>query len=83
MYERFAPMRPDGTLDAARGIRHFTVGTGGAPLTAIGTPVPNSEVRSNAAHGVLKMTLRADGYDWQFVPVAGKTFTDSGSGTCH
>jgi hypothetical protein len=23
------------------------------------------------------------GYDWKFVSVAGKTFTDSGSGTCH
>jgi hypothetical protein len=83
IYERFAPMRPDGTADPARGIRHFTVGTGGVPLTPIGTPVPNSEVQSNAAHGVLKLTLRADGYDWQFVPVAGTTFTDSGSGTCH
>ena len=81
--ERFAPMRPDGTADPVRGIRHFTVGTGGAPLTSIGTPVANSEVRSNSAHGVLKLTLRAEGYDWQFVPVAGKTFTDSGSGTCH
>jgi uncharacterized protein YjdB len=83
IYERFAPLRPDGTADPARGIRHFTVGTGGVPLTAIGTLVPNSEVQSNAAHGVLKLTLRPDGYDWQFVPVAGMTFTDSGSGTCH
>jgi hypothetical protein len=83
IYERFAPMRPDGTLDAARGIRHFTVGTGGAPLTAIGSAVANSEVRNNTAHGILKMTLRAEGYDWEFVPVAGKTFTDSGSGSCH
>ena len=29
------------------------------------------------------MTLRPDGYDWQFVPVAGKTFTDSGTAACH
>jgi uncharacterized protein YjdB len=83
IYERFAPMRPDGTADAVRGIRHFTVGTGGAPLTEINTPVAGSEVRNNTAHGILKLTLRADGYDWQFVPVAGKTFTDTGSGTCH
>jgi hypothetical protein len=32
---------------------------------------------------VLKLTLRADGYDFNFIPVAGRTFTDSGSGTCH
>jgi hypothetical protein len=29
------------------------------------------------------MTLRDGGYDWQFVPVAGRTFTDSGTGACH
>ena len=28
------------------------------------------------------MTLRPGAYDWQFVPVAGKTFTDSGTGPC-
>jgi hypothetical protein len=28
------------------------------------------------------MTLRADGYDWRWVPVAGGAFTDSGSDTC-
>ena len=44
--------------------------------------MPNSEVFS-ATHGVLKLTLRADGYDWAFVPIAGKTFTDAGSGTTH
>jgi hypothetical protein len=32
---------------------------------------------------VLKLTLYAGGYDWQFVPIAGQTFTDSGSGACH
>jgi hypothetical protein len=32
---------------------------------------------------VLKLTLRADGYDWAFVPIAGKTFTDGGSGSTH
>ena len=29
------------------------------------------------------MTLHAGGYDWQFVPEAGGSFTDSGSGNCH
>jgi hypothetical protein len=33
--------------------------------------------------GVLKLTLHAAGFDWQFVPVAGKTFTDSGNQACH
>jgi hypothetical protein len=40
--------------------------------------------KSNAdTFGVLQLTLRADGYDWTFVPEAGKSFTDTGSGTCH
>jgi len=29
------------------------------------------------------LTLHAGSYDWKFIPVKGKTFTDSGSGTCH
>ena len=82
-YERFAPMRPDGTRDDARGIREIIVGTGGASLRTLKAAQPNSEVRSNAAHGVLKLTLRGDGYRWDFVPIAGKTFTDTGTGTCH
>jgi hypothetical protein len=32
---------------------------------------------------VLRLTLHAGGYTWQFVPIAGKTFTDTGSGFCH
>ncbi|HLL98311.1 MAG TPA: hypothetical protein VK276_04485 [Rubrobacteraceae bacterium] len=35
-YERFAPQRPDGTLDTARGIREFVVGTGGASHYSFG-----------------------------------------------
>ncbi len=33
--------------------------------------------------GVLKLALYAGRYTWQFVPVSGSTFTDSGEGTCH
>lgn len=83
VYERFGPQAPDGTADAARGIREFVVGTGGADHYSFGTPKPNSEARNNTANGVLKLTLRSGGYDWQFVPAGGATFTDSGSGSCH
>ena len=47
IYERFAPQAPDGTLDMARGIREFVVGTGGANLTEIETLAANSEVRDS------------------------------------
>jgi hypothetical protein len=52
-------------------------------LYAIGTPKPNSEVRNNTTFGVLKLTLGSGSYAWQFVPVAGAGFTDSGTGSCH
>lgn len=82
-YERFAPQSPSAVLDNARGIREFVVGTGGKSLYAFTTIRNNSEVRYNGGDGVLRLTLRAWGYDWRFESVAGQTFTDTGSGDCH
>jgi len=83
-YERFAPQSPDGKADADHGIREFVVGSGGKNShRTMGKPKPNSEVRNDDTFGVLKLTLHATSYDWEFVPEAGKTFTDSGSGKCH
>ena len=78
-YERFAPQNATGGLDNARGIRQFVVGTGGAFFTGVGSAHPNSQVRNNDTFGIMKMTLRPTGYDWQFIRAAGGTFTDSGS----
>jgi hypothetical protein len=84
IYERFAPQTPAGMLDTARGIRQFTVGTGGENHTAItGTLSANSEVLNDDTFGVLKLTLHATSYAWQFIPASGATFTDSGSASCH
>jgi hypothetical protein len=81
-YERMAPMAPDGTRDDTTGIRQFIAGTGGDALVLPTVAIhPNSEVRA-AVFGVLKLTLRPGGYDWEFVPVEGQTFTDAGSGNC-
>jgi hypothetical protein len=84
-YERFAPQRPSGEADPERGIREFVVGTGGAGLFSFdrGTIKPNSRVRNDHTYGVLKLTLHPSSYDWQFVPVVDKTFTDSGTTSCH
>ena len=81
-YERFAPQDPTGRSDFLRGIRQFTVGTGGATLYGFGPSIPNLEVRDNTSWGVLKLTLSPTMYDWQFVPVAGHSFRDQGSGRC-
>lgn len=83
IYERFAPQNPSGQADALRGIREFIVGTGGANHTSIATVQPNSEVRNTDTFGALKLTLHQNSYDWKFMPVTGKTFTDSGSNLCH
>ena len=83
-YERFAPQNPAGEVDQVHGIREIVAGTaGGEGLFPFGATAPHSEVRDNETFGVLKLTLRARDYDWEFVPVPGKTFRDSGSGTCH
>jgi len=83
-YQRYAPMTPSGARDDAGGIRQFVVGTGGKTHYAVDPPpIPNLEAADGETFGVLKLTLRADGYDWAFVPEAGKTFTDTGSGSCH
>jgi len=82
-YERFAPQDPNGERDAENGIRQFVIGTGGASHHGFGMIRSNSEVRNGTTFGVLKLTLSGGSYDWEFVPVSGGTFTDSGSGTCH
>jgi hypothetical protein len=80
IYERFAPQNADGRRDVA-GMRQFTVGTGGAAPTGIRALAANSEV-VGTEEGLLRLTLRADAYDWQFVPIAGRSFSDSGSSVC-
>jgi hypothetical protein len=79
VYERFAPQDADGVADAG-GIREFVVGTGGAPPYPFVDVKPNSEVRLST-NGVLRLALKAGGYDWTFIPVSG--VGDSGSATCH
>lgn len=82
-YERFAPQTPTGRADPDSGVREFVAGTGGADHYAFGPPIANSEVRNGDTWGVLKLTLEPGAYKWQFIPVAGKTFSDSGSARCH
>jgi hypothetical protein len=83
-YERFAPQDPEGHADAKHGIREFVVGSGGKNShRRMGTAKPNSEARNDDTFGVLKLTLHPKGYQWEFVPQAGKTFNDTGSDVCH
>jgi hypothetical protein len=84
IYDRFAPSRPDQTVDNARGVQQFIVGTGGRDLSGLGPDNPNSQVRDNDTFGVFKLTLHPSSYDWQFVPAGGGGgFTDAGTRNCH
>ena len=81
-YERFEPIgaAPAGqvqpNLDPS-GIRAFVVGTGGKNHYAFAAAPLNGEViRDASTFGVLKLTLHANSYDWQFV-------NDPGIGNVH
>jgi calcineurin-like phosphoesterase family protein/Big-like domain-containing protein len=82
-YERFQPMTPQGAVDT-NGIQSIIVGTGGKDLQQPSSPPePNRAVQSSTSFGVLELTLHSSSYEWRFVPIAGQTFTDSGSRGCH
>ena len=82
LYERFALQDPDGRPDQARGIRQITVGTGGGALYTPVTSAPNTEA-IGVVFGVVKLTLSNGGYQWEFMPIPGASFSDSGMGQCH
>jgi hypothetical protein len=89
-YERFAPLRPNGTLDKTYGIREFIAGTGGqSPDSPMRLPRADYSKKDSekspgvTAYGILKLDLYESSYAWEFLPIEGETFTDSGSGQCH
>ena len=83
VYERYAPQDPRGAYDPRRGLRQFTVGTGGGSLYGFETVDANSEVRFRASYGVLRLALLRRGYEWQFVAAGPTRVIDAGSDRCH
>jgi acid phosphatase type 7 len=79
-YERFARLGENGQPTTS-GTRELVVGTGGAALRDIGSPLPGSE-KHIKTWGVLRMALRSDSYGWSFRNVS-NTVLDSGSTRCH
>lgn len=82
-YERFAPQRPNGSYDPARGIRQLTVGMSGKSRHGFLELAANSETRDNGTIGVLKLTLSDGGYAWELVKAPTAKRGDAGSGGCH
>jgi hypothetical protein len=79
-YQRWRPQDPAGEADRD-GIRQFVVGTGGRSLYAIpgGTPPDTLAVANARAFGVLRLTLKAEGYRWAWVTArAQPAFEDEG-----
>lgn len=82
-YERFAPMTPAGIVDTIGGITQIIVGTGGATLRGLRTPLSaNSAYQIVGHYGVLKLTLGAGAWRSAFIDVTGRVWDRSG-GTCH
>ena len=81
IYQRYGPQDAAAVANAF-GLREFVVGTGGKSLSTFGPTQPNLATRDNTKFGVLKLVLKASGYDWTFVSETGAT-SDPGSASCH
>ena len=87
-YQRFAPLNRDANGVEGGGMRQIIAGMGGKNLTTQSRPDSTVGLEAlmdgdtDPAFGVLKLTLRGGSYGWEFVPVAGKTYTDSGTQGC-
>ncbi len=94
-YARLRPMDPAGNSDPKHGIPEFIVGTGGEALDTLAGSAgaysnPNVVTAYAQGYGVMNLTLKPNGYSWQYQPtLAGAGFgasalqySDSGSGSC-
>jgi hypothetical protein len=83
LYERYAQQDASGNATPT-GIREFVVGTGGESLNGLYGSSPPSTLQANdtSDFGVLRLTLSASSYEWEFINTSGKV-ADSGSAACH
>jgi hypothetical protein len=70
------------TAEAAGYYRYFGASAGPSHYT-FGTPIANTEAYNTDTCRVLELTLFADAHTREFVRVAGGTYGDLGSETCH
>jgi hypothetical protein len=66
LYARFASMDPAGNADPQNGIREFIIGTGGESLDTLRRSAPNLQAGADEYYGVMKLTLKANGYAWDY-----------------
>jgi Big-like domain-containing protein/invasin-like protein len=82
-YERLKPMKPDGSYDPTNGITEIIAGSGGIGGGSVTDLFPTHVTGNGDTRGVLKLYLYDDSFAWRFIPIAGKTYTDTGSTACH
>ncbi|MBC7501642.1 MAG: metallophosphoesterase [Herminiimonas sp.] len=82
-YERFGPQDANANIDTRAGLRQFVVGNGGAELSPYGPTKPHSAAQDNSSHGVIRMVLKPDGYEWAFMSVDGGAPRDVGHAACN
>ncbi|MGE5744365.1 MAG: invasin domain 3-containing protein [Gemmatimonadota bacterium] len=82
-YERLKPMKPDGSYDPTNGITEIIAGSGGIGGGTETNLFPTHITGNGDTRGVLKLYLYDDSFAWRFIPIAGKTYTDTGSTACH
>jgi acid phosphatase type 7 len=95
VYARFQPLDPAGNVDSHNGIRQFIVGTGGEDLDTLSTGQTLTDEHvvtgQDQAYGVMKLSLRNNGYSWDYRPAlatagadsSAMSYSDSGSAICH
>lgn len=81
-YERFAPMNKSGGAVSV-GLQQIVVGTGGASHDGFSTIQSASRARNSNTYGVLRLFLTPTSYSWRFLPIAGQSYSDTGTINCH
>ena len=84
---RLRAVRPAGSgrraRTAARGIREFVVGTGGAALRSFPNAGGQQRAADAATHGVIRLVLHPGSYDWTFMPTDRRARPTPGTAPCH
>jgi len=81
-YQRFRPMRPNGTRDLAAGIVQIVAGTGGYAHGAANRTDSNLVAKNTTTFGVVRLTLEAGGASVRYLSTDG-SYSDTTWIACH
>lgn len=81
-YERHIPQDNKKNIDYNKGIRMFTVGTGGKSYAKNPYISSTAQVYKENVFGVLKLMLKPNSYAWEFIAIDNNV-VDQGTARCH